>query len=162
MAPCAGRGGADGRRHDARYCLDKPGGLGGQPVGAQASRGQVRPGERGKIFAFLSADGVGIKATHAGRADSGFSAIPTTPPVWPSDVRGWNDLSFRRRDSRRRTLGRRWTTPTNWSSPDCRSDCVPSGGTAPESLRPTAPRISRRADARLRWCTLNGLQLPLA
>ena len=79
------------------YCADKPGAWPdfpweehGHPVF------KVGPGERGKIFAFLGGEGVGVKAGRSREvADEWLARYPEAASVMRYIGRsGWNDLSF--------------------------------------------------------------------
>ena len=70
--------------------------MGGQPLGARAPGDQVGPAERGKIFAFLSAGGVGVKGGPTREvADEWLHRFPGDATVMRYIGRsGWNDLAF--------------------------------------------------------------------
>ena len=63
----------------ARYCAGKPGAWPDNPWDHEHPVFKVGPGERGKIFAFLGGEGVGVKAPR--RARSPTSGCTATPAV---------------------------------------------------------------------------------
>jgi len=78
------------------YCLGKPGAWADNPWEHEHPVVKVGPGERGKIFAFLSAGGVGIKAARTrDEADEWLERYPDDASVMAYIGRsGWNDLAF--------------------------------------------------------------------
>ena len=78
------------------YCLAKPGAWPDNPWEHEHPVIKVGPGERGKIFAFLGADGVGSRAAAAARRPtSGSQRFPGDATVMAYIGRsGWNDLAF--------------------------------------------------------------------
>lgn len=92
----------------AAYCSAKPGAWMDWPWGGAPDDGQaiswdhdypvfkVGPGDRGKIFAFLSAGGVGVKAGASREvADEWLHRYPDDASVMAYIGRsGWNDLAF--------------------------------------------------------------------
>ena len=78
------------------YCLAKPGAWPDNPWGHDHPVIKVGDGERAKIFAFLGADGVGIKAGPTREvADEWLDRHPGKATVMAYIGRsGWNDLSF--------------------------------------------------------------------
>ena len=79
------------------YCLSKPGAWSDFPWEHEHPVIKVGPGERGKIFAFLGATGVGVKAGATREvADEWLHRYPDDASVMAYIGRsGWNDLSFR-------------------------------------------------------------------
>ena len=78
------------------YCLAKPGACADNPWDHELPVIKVGAGERGKIFAFLGRDGVGVKAG-ADRevADEWLHRYPDDASVMAYIGRaGWNNLSF--------------------------------------------------------------------
>ncbi|WP_241153648.1 MmcQ/YjbR family DNA-binding protein [Nocardioides pantholopis] len=78
------------------YCLARPGAWADDPWGHEHPVIKVGPAGRGKIFAFLSADSVGVKCG-AGRdlADEWLHRFPGEATVLPHLGRGgWNALRF--------------------------------------------------------------------
>lgn len=78
------------------YCLDQPGAWADNPWEHEHPVVKVGPGERGKIFAFLSAGGVGVKAARTrDEADEWLERYPDDASVMAYIGRsGWNDLAF--------------------------------------------------------------------
>ena len=78
------------------YCLGKPGAWADNPWEHEHPVVKVGPGERGKIFAFLSAGGVGVKAARTREeADEWLERYPDDASVMAYIGRsGWNDLAF--------------------------------------------------------------------
>jgi predicted DNA-binding protein (MmcQ/YjbR family) len=76
------------------YCLDKPGAWPDNPWGHEQPVIKVGPGERGKIFAFLGAATVGIKAAATrDEADEWLQRYPRDAEVMAYIGRsGWNTL----------------------------------------------------------------------
>jgi predicted DNA-binding protein (MmcQ/YjbR family) len=79
------------------HCLDKPGAWADNPWDHDHPVVKVGPGEAGKIFAFLAADGVGVKGGPSREAaDEWLQRYPDDASVMAYIGRsGWNDLSFR-------------------------------------------------------------------
>ena len=97
------------------YCLAKPGAWPDNPWDHEHPVFKVGPGERGKIFAFLGAEGVGVKAGGSREeADEWLARFPGDATVMAYIGRsGWNDLAFERCHPRRRAGGgRRRVLPT--------------------------------------------------
>lgn len=82
------------RLHD--LCLSLPGAWPDNPWDHEHPVFKVGPGERGKIFAFLGADGVGIKGGRSREAaDEWLQRYPDDASVMAYIGRsGWNDLRF--------------------------------------------------------------------
>lgn len=78
------------------HCLAKPGAWPDNPWEHEHPVVKVGPGERGKIFAFLSGDKVGVKAgASREEADAWLERYPGTATVMAYIGRsGWNDLAF--------------------------------------------------------------------
>ncbi len=78
------------------YCLAKPGAWPDNPWDHQYPVIKVGPGERGKIFAFLGEDGVGVKAGRTREvADEWILRFPDDATVMPYIGRsGWNNLAL--------------------------------------------------------------------
>ena len=78
------------------YCLSKPGAWPDFPWEHDHPVIKVGPEERGKIFAFLGADGVGVKGGPTREvADEWIDRYPGDVTVMRYIGRsGWNDLSF--------------------------------------------------------------------
>jgi predicted DNA-binding protein (MmcQ/YjbR family) len=78
------------------HCLAKPGAWPDNPWDHEHPVVKVGPGERGKIFAFLSSGGVGVKAGATREiADEWLDRYPTAASVMAYIGRsGWNDLAF--------------------------------------------------------------------
>lgn len=78
------------------HCLAKDGAWADNPWGHEHPVVKVGPGEAGKIFAFLGATGVGIKAGPSREvADEWLHRYPGAASVMAYIGRsGWNDLSF--------------------------------------------------------------------
>jgi predicted DNA-binding protein (MmcQ/YjbR family) len=78
------------------YCLTKPGAWPDNPWGHEHPVIKVGPGERGKIFAFLGVEGVGVKSGRSREAaDEWLQRFPGKATVMAYIGRsGWNDLSF--------------------------------------------------------------------
>jgi predicted DNA-binding protein (MmcQ/YjbR family) len=78
------------------YCAAKPGAWADNPWGHEHPVLKVGPGERGKIFAFLGSEGVGVKAaTTREVADEWLHRYPGRATVMAYIGRsGWNDLAF--------------------------------------------------------------------
>src|SRR3954468_11626436 len=82
------------RMHE--HCAAKPGAWPDNPWGHDLPVFKVGPGERGKIFAFLGGEGVGVKAGRSREvADEWLHRYPDRASVMAYIGRsGWNDLSF--------------------------------------------------------------------
>ena len=80
----------------ASYCAGKPGAWPDNPWDHEHPVFKVGPGERGKIFAFLGSEGVGVKAaTTREVADEWLHRYPRSALVMAYIGRsGWNDLAF--------------------------------------------------------------------
>lgn len=78
------------------YCLAKPGAWPDNPWGHEHPVIKVGPGERGTIFAFLGADGVGVKGGPSREAaDEWLARFPDDATVMRYIGRsGWNTLAF--------------------------------------------------------------------
>ena len=78
------------------YCLAKPGAWPDNPWGGEHPVIKVGEGERGKIFAFLGAEGVGVKGGATREvADEWLQRFPGDATVMAYIGRsGWNDLIF--------------------------------------------------------------------
>ena len=78
------------------HCLAKPGAWPDNPWDHDHPVIKVGPGERGKIFAFLGADGVGVKAaTTREVADEWLHRYPQDAAVMRYIGRsGWNNLAL--------------------------------------------------------------------
>jgi predicted DNA-binding protein (MmcQ/YjbR family) len=78
------------------HCLGKPGAWADNPWEHEHPVIKVGPGERGKIFAFLGRDGVGVKAGATREvADEWLDRYPGSASVMRYIGRsGWNDLAF--------------------------------------------------------------------
>ena len=78
------------------HCAGKPGGWADNPWGHDFPVFKVGPGERGKIFAFLGGEGVGVKAaTTREVADEWLHRYPDSATVMAYIGRsGWNDLAY--------------------------------------------------------------------
>ena len=78
------------------YCLDKPGAWPDNPWDHEHPVVKVGPGERGKIFAFIGSDGVGIKGGPSREAaDEWLQRFPGRASVMAYIGRsGWNDLAY--------------------------------------------------------------------
>jgi predicted DNA-binding protein (MmcQ/YjbR family) len=78
------------------HCLAKPGAWPDDPWGHEHPVIKVGPEESGKIFAFLSRDGVGVKGGPTRDvADEWLQRYPEGASVMAYIGRsGWNDLSF--------------------------------------------------------------------
>lgn len=78
------------------HCLAKPGAWPDDPWGHEHPVVKVGPGERGKIFAFLSGTGIGVKAgATREEADAWLERYPGAATVMRYIGRsGWNDLAF--------------------------------------------------------------------
>lgn len=78
------------------HCAAKPGAWPDNPWEHEYPVFKVGPGDRGKIFAFLGADGVGVKAGATREiADEWLHRYPGEATVMAYLGRaGWNDLSF--------------------------------------------------------------------
>ena len=76
------------------HCAGKPGGWADNPWGHDFPVFKVGPGERGKIFAFLGGEGVGVKAaTTREVADEWLHRYPDSASVMAYIGRsGWNTL----------------------------------------------------------------------
>ena len=76
------------------YCAGKPGAWPDNPWGHEFPVFKVGPGEQGKIFAFVGADGVGVKAGPSREvADEWLDRYPEDASVMAYIGRsGWNDL----------------------------------------------------------------------
>jgi predicted DNA-binding protein (MmcQ/YjbR family) len=79
------------------YCLAKPGAWPDHPWDHELPVIKVGPGEGGKIFAFLGADGIGVKGGPSREAaDEWLARYPDDATMMRYIGRsGWNDLSFR-------------------------------------------------------------------
>lgn len=79
-----------------QHCLAKPGAWADNPWDHEHPVVKVGPGDRGKIFAFLGAGGVGVKAgSTREEADAWLERYPGAATVMRYIGRsGWNDLSF--------------------------------------------------------------------
>ncbi|WP_395695383.1 MmcQ/YjbR family DNA-binding protein [Nocardioides sp.] len=78
------------------HCLAKPGAWADNPWEHEHPVVKVGPGERGRIFAFLSAGGVGVKGGPTREvADEWLHRFPGDATVMRYIGRsGWNDLAF--------------------------------------------------------------------
>lgn len=78
------------------YCLSKPGAWPDNPWDHDHPVIKVAPGERGKIFAFVGASGVGVKGgTTRDVADEWLQRFPGEATVMAYLGRsGWNDLTY--------------------------------------------------------------------
>src|SRR3954452_23721080 len=78
------------------YCLAKPGAWADNPWEADHPVIKVGEGERGKIFAFLGADGVGVKSAKSRDvADEWLHRFPQDASVMAYIGRsGWNNLAY--------------------------------------------------------------------
>ena len=78
------------------YCLAKPGAWPDNPWEHEHPVIKVGEGERGKIFAFLASDSVGVKGGATREvADEWLDRFPGAATVMPYIGRsGWNTLSF--------------------------------------------------------------------
>jgi predicted DNA-binding protein (MmcQ/YjbR family) len=78
------------------YCLSKPGAWPDNPWGHEHPVIKVGEGERGKIFAFLGADSLGIKAAASREAaDEWLHRFPDDATVMAYIGRsGWNTLAL--------------------------------------------------------------------
>jgi predicted DNA-binding protein (MmcQ/YjbR family) len=78
------------------HCAAKPGAWPDNPWDHDFPVFKVGPGERGKIFAFLGGEGVGVKAaTTREVADEWLQRYPGSATVMAYIGRsGWNDLAF--------------------------------------------------------------------
>lgn len=78
------------------HCATKPGAWPDNPWDHEHPVFKVGAGERGKIFAFLARDGVGIKAGRTREeADEWLARFPDDASVMAYIGRsGWNDLAF--------------------------------------------------------------------
>src|ERR1044072_3990251 len=78
------------------HCLGKPGACPDNPWESDHPVIKVGPGERGKIFAFLGAAGVGVKRARTREAaDEWLHRFPEDASVMAYIGRsGWNDLAF--------------------------------------------------------------------
>lgn len=78
------------------YCLAKPGAWPDNPWEHEHPVIKVGPGERGKIFAFLAGDHVGVKSAKSREvADEWLQRYPDDASVMPYIGRsGWNDLAL--------------------------------------------------------------------
>ncbi len=78
------------------FCLGKPGAWPDNPWGHEHPVIKVGPGESGKIFAFLDAEGVGVKGgATRDVADEWLQRYPDDASVMAYIGRsGWNDLAF--------------------------------------------------------------------
>jgi predicted DNA-binding protein (MmcQ/YjbR family) len=83
-------------RRMTTHCAGKPGAWADNPWGHEHPVFKVGPGERGKIFAFLGGQGVGIKAaTTREVADEWLHRYPGSAGTMAYIGRsGWNDLAF--------------------------------------------------------------------
>ncbi len=92
---------------------------------------KVGPGERGKIFAFLGTDSVGVKCGPGrdGAADEWIDRYPGDATVMAYIGRsGLEHPAPDRSDPRRTSCARRWTCPTSWWWPSCPGSMRPEGG----------------------------------
>jgi predicted DNA-binding protein (MmcQ/YjbR family) len=80
----------------AAYCAAKPGAWADNPWDGEHPVFKVGPGARGKIFAFLGAQGIGIKAAVTREAaDEWLHRYPGSAGTMAYIGRsGWNDLAF--------------------------------------------------------------------
>jgi len=80
----------------AAYCQEKPGAWPDNPWGHEHPVFKVGPDGQGKIFAFLGAEGVGIKGGASREvADEWLDRYPDDASVMAYIGRsGWNDLTF--------------------------------------------------------------------
>lgn len=78
------------------YCMSKPGAWEDNPWDHHHPVIKVGPEERGKIFAFLGEDGVGVKSGRTREvADEWLARFPEDASVMRYIGRsGWNDLRF--------------------------------------------------------------------
>ncbi len=78
------------------HCLAKPGAWPDNPWDHEHPVVKVGSGERGKIFAFLGVEGVGVKSARSREvADEWLERFPGHATVMPYIGRsGWNDLAF--------------------------------------------------------------------
>ena len=78
------------------HCAGMPGAWADNPWEHDHPVFKVGPGERGKIFAFLGADGVGVKSGRSREeADEWLARFPDDASVMRYIGRsGWNDLAF--------------------------------------------------------------------
>jgi predicted DNA-binding protein (MmcQ/YjbR family) len=78
------------------FCLSLPGAWPDNPWDHEHPVIKVAPGERGKIFAFLGSDGVGVKGGPSREvADEWLQRYPEDATVMAYIGRsGWNDLRF--------------------------------------------------------------------
>ena len=78
------------------HCLAKPGAWPDNPWDHDHPVVKVGPGERGKIFAFIGAEGVGIKGGASREAaDEWLQRFPGRASVMAYIGRsGWNDLAY--------------------------------------------------------------------
>ena len=78
------------------HCLAKPGAWADNPWEHDHPVIKVGPGERGKIFAFLGAGGVGVKSGRSREvADEWLLRYPADASVMAYIGRsGWNDLAY--------------------------------------------------------------------
>ena len=79
-----------------QYCLAKPGAWADNPWDHEHPVIKVGEGERGRIFAFLGADHVGVKGGPSREAaDEWLARYPAAASVMAYIGRsGWNDLAF--------------------------------------------------------------------
>ena len=112
------------------YCLAKPGAWPDNPWEHDHPVIKVGPGERGKIFAFLGGDGVGVKSGRTREvADEWLDRFPEEATVMRYIGRsGWNNLTFGA--SRTTSCSRRSTSPTGWWSRDSPRSSGPTAGTS--------------------------------
>lgn len=78
------------------HCLARPGAWADNPWGHEHPVVKVGPGERGKVFAFLRTDAVGVKQGASREvADEWLARYPGAATVMAYLGRsGWNDLAF--------------------------------------------------------------------
>ena len=119
---------------DASLLRAKPGAWADNPWDHEHPVFKVGPGERGKIFAFLGGEGVGVKAaTTREVADEWLHRYPGSASVMAYIGRsGWNDLAFDGR-SPTTSCSRPSTSPTGWWSRSCRRSSAPTAGTPERS-----------------------------
>ena len=111
------------------HCLAKPGAWPDNPWDHDHPVIKVGPGERGKIFAFLGGESVGVKSGRSREvADEWLQRFPGDATVMAYIGRsGWNNLAFTGAIPDR-TWWTPSTSPTGSSSRGCRRSCVPTAG----------------------------------